>query len=691
MFIGSDVGNWLQANQGKVLALIVVVFVLFFAYALFKWILRLYRKVAQGRALIISPMSGDPRVTFTGGIVFPIVNIGEMMDISVKTIEIDRRGEDGLICQDNIRADIKVTFFVRVNKTEEDVLHVAQVIGCDRASRVETLKELFEAKFSEALKTVGKQMDFVELYQEREKFRNRIIETIGQDLSGYKLEDAAIDYLEQTPLEFMSEHNILDAQGIKKIVDLTAVERIKANEIKRNQDKIITQQNVDAREKILELERQQADAEIRQKKEIDVIRARQEAEAKIIAAEEMKRSEEARIVSEEAVEVAGENKQREVAVAAKNRERVVAVEVERVTKARDLEAIQREREVELQRIDKEKALEVERKNIQDVIRARVAVEKTVAEEEERIKDTRAFFTAEREKKVAILGAEQTAQEQLVKEIKEAEAQEISAKHIAQQEITLANAELTKAGKLSEAKMKMAEGVKAEVAAEGLAKVQVKEADANAIFSVGAAEAKSLQAKMEAKAEGTQKQGIAEATAIKEKMLAESTGLTEKAEAMKLLDGLSRDHEEFRLRLEKEKDVDLAEIDARRDIVREQAKIMAEAFKNARIDIVGGDGNFFDRFVQAVSGGKALDAFVDRSHVVQTLGHDYLEGDASMVKDVKEVLTKGNVGTEDLKNLGIAGVLAKVFTAAQKDDGTRKLLEQLMSRVKDVDAKPRKKS
>ena len=72
-----------------------------------------------------------------------------------------------------------------------------------------------------------------------------------------------------------------------------------------------------------------------------------------------------------------------------------------------------------------------------MIRARVAVEKTVAEEEERIKDTRAFFGAERTKKVAILGAEQSAQEKLVKDIKEAEAQEIAAKHIAQQEVTLA--------------------------------------------------------------------------------------------------------------------------------------------------------------------------------------------------------------------------------------------------------------
>src|SRR5690606_37440691 len=112
----------------------------------------------------------------------------EVMDISIKTIEIARHGKEGLICKDNIRADIKVTFFVRVNKTPEDVISVAQTIGTDRASDPRTLSALFDAKFSESLKTVGKQMDFVELYTLREHFRENIIKVIGDDLNGYKLE-----------------------------------------------------------------------------------------------------------------------------------------------------------------------------------------------------------------------------------------------------------------------------------------------------------------------------------------------------------------------------------------------------------------------------------------------------------------------------------------------------------------------
>ena len=162
---------------------------------------RFYRQVAQGQVLIVNTMKTEPKVSFTGAVVIPIINRAEVMDISLKTIEIDRRGKQGLICADNIRADIKVSFFVRVNKTVDSVLKVAGAVGCARASDQGTLNELFEAKFSEGLKTVGKRLNFEDLYKEREVFKDQIVQVIGKDLNGYLLEDAAIDYLEQTPLE----------------------------------------------------------------------------------------------------------------------------------------------------------------------------------------------------------------------------------------------------------------------------------------------------------------------------------------------------------------------------------------------------------------------------------------------------------------------------------------------------------
>jgi uncharacterized membrane protein YqiK len=193
---------------------------------------KFYRKVDQGQALIINKMKNEPDITTTGGIVYPVIHKMEVMDISTKRMVLDRRESSGLICRDNIRADIAITFYIRVNESKEDILRVAKQVGCSRASQPETLQELFEAKFSEALKTVGKQLEFEELFTQRDIFRDKIKEVIGQDLSGYTLEDVAIDYLEQTKIEMLDPNNILDAEGIRRITEKTAHQNVETNQLK---------------------------------------------------------------------------------------------------------------------------------------------------------------------------------------------------------------------------------------------------------------------------------------------------------------------------------------------------------------------------------------------------------------------------------------------------------------------------
>ncbi len=655
----------------------------------------LITKVEQGKALIVSNvMSGQVNVSFTGGLVIPIMQKAELMDISVKTIEIDRSGSDGLICQDNIRADIKVTFFVRVNKTEEDVIKVAQNIGCNRASDQKTLEILFAAKFSEALKTAGKQLDFVDLYTKRDEFRDQIIRVIGTDLNGYSLEDCAIDYLEQTPLTQLDQHNILDAQGIRKITELTAIEHVKTNEFQNNERKLITKQDVEAAEAILELERQKADAEAKQRREIDSVKAREEAETQKIQAEEKLKAETARIKTEEEVAIQQENMDRQVEVARKNRERVVAVETERVEKDRMLEVIDRERETELQTIAKNKEVEQEKRDIATVVRERISVEKTVAEEEEAIKRLRLVEEASRGKEATIIAAEAEAQEELVKNIKAAEAAEEAAKFKGREQLILAEAQLEAADREAKAKIRLAEGTQAESAAAGLAAVQVRERDAEAIEKLGLAEVRVKEAdaqateKMgfaearikEADAQAEEKQrliealvlkekGLAEAEGIREKLKAEAEGLAEKAESMKALDAASREHEEYRLRLETGRDIELAKVEAHRKVAEAQASLVAEGLKAANIDIVGGSDIFFDRLVGAISHGKAVDGFIDKSATGQKLLHDYLEGESSFTEDLKDVLTRPAVSSGDLRNLSLASLLHGL---AERSEGDRQV-------------------
>lgn len=719
-----------------VLSIIAIVAVIFIGIGVM--FAKFYRKVNQGQALIVNKVS-KVYVSFTGMTVVPILHRAEVMEISLKTIELARSGGDGLVCKDNLRADIKVTFFVRVNKTQEDVLRVAQSIGCVRASDQRTLEELFMAKFSEALKTVGKRFNFTQLYEERDEFKDQMIGVIGKDLNGYALEDAAIDYLEQTPLNQMDTNNILDAQGIKKITEITAREAVLTNELKQEERKKIMDKNVEADEKIFELERRRAEAQAQKGRKIAEVQARQQAEVLKVQAEERQKAEEARIHAEQLIAVQEENRQREIEVARKNRERVVAVETERVEKERQLEAITREREVELARISKEKELEVEKKEIADVIALRVSVEKNVAEEEEKIKDLRAHADANRRKDVVIINAEAEAQGSLVKSIKAAEAQESVARFQAKEQLIKATADLESSDKHAAAKIRMAEGIQAEQAAEGLAQVKVKEANANALEKEGAANAKVTLQMLNAEADGAEKKGMAaarvqeaeavaiekkgmaqanitreqllaqvkgdeeggmakarvdeaaaaaiqkrgeaEAAAIQVKLEAEAKGLAEKAQAMKALDGVGREHEEFRLNLDKVKAVELAELDTRRDVALAQAKVLSQAFATADIQIIGGDGSFFDKFINAVSVGKSLDGTVDNSDVLKQVLQPYLDGQQSLPDDIKSILQRPAVSSQTVQNLSLSAVLAKL--ASGKDSEVRSKLDQLVATAKEL--------
>lgn len=677
---------------GLFLLALIVLFALFKAF---------YIKVPQGTALIVNDMSSTPKVHFTGALVYPIIYKKEFMKISLITLEVDRRGKDGLICRDNMRADITVAFYLRVNETQQDVLKVAKAIGVDRASEKNAVNELFNAKFSEALKTVGKKIDFVALFENRQEFRDRIVEVIGNDLNGYVLEDVAIDYLEQTPKSSLDPSNILDAEGIRKITELTAAQNVITNELERNEELAMTKKNVETKEALLALARQQADAEARQAREIATIKAREEAETLKVQEEERLKAEQARLAAQEQIDIREQNRLREVEVAEQNRQRAVIIEKEKVERARALEVVSREREVELQRIEKEKALEEQRKLIANVVRERIAVEKTVAQEEERIKEVREISEAERAKQVAILDAQARAEEELVKQVKQAEADESKAKYKAVEITTLAQAELEAAGKQSEAKRKMAEGIEAERAAPGLADARVREVNAAALEKEGLAEAKVVAEKLaaeargeqekglaqariiEAQAEAKQKEGLAEAKVLEEKLGAqargeeqlggakavairevglseaevlkrryesEAEGLVKKFEALSGLSDSARAHEEFRMQLEKNFEQAMAAIEANKDIAREQADVLAAALSKAKVDIVGGGGEFFETFAKALSVGKAIEGAVGKSPVVQDvlskfLGGGVTAGKVAALKAAEAEAAEGKVGPE----------------------------------------------
>ncbi len=629
---------------------------------------RFFRKVQQGQAIVRNGVGGTT-ASFNGMWVLPVLHQAEQMDISVKRVEIERQGSEGLICKDNMRADIKVAFFVRVNKNIEDVLRVAQSIGCQRASSVDTIRTLFDAKFSEALKTVGKRFDFVQLYNERDHFKDEILKVIGTDLNGFTLDDCAIDFLEQTAIEHLDPDNILDAEGIKKITELTAAQAKLANQIQRDKERVIKQQDVQTREAVLELERQLAETEAKQQRDVESVRARETAEMMKVQEEERLKAARARIAVEEELAIANENKDRQILVAQRNKERTDAVEIERVTRDRDLEIIERERVTTLKSIEKEKSVEVERKNIQEVIKERVVLEKTVVVEQQKIKDTEAFATADREKQVALTNAEKAAQEQLIQKIKEAEAAkqaaQLAAEQVAFSQTKAAEASKQAAELHAQELLTLAEARQEASGKDASATKVLAEAEAARSAAIGLGEAQVLVAK----AEASQKQGQVDAEVAQLKLAAEADGITKKAAAMKLLENAGREHEEFKLQLEKQKAVELAQIHIQKDIAAAQAGVLGEAMKSAKIEIVGGETQFFDKITNAIGTGRALDRMVEGSRTLTDIKETFFNGDPEYFKaQVRQLVDQFGVTSDDLKNLTVATLIGRLV-GLNPDSGT----------------------
>jgi hypothetical protein len=90
--------------------------------------------------------------------------------------------------------------------------------------------------------------------------------------------------------------------------------------------------------------------------------------------------------------------------------------------------------------------------------------------------------------------------------------------------------------------------------------------------------------------------------------------------------------------------------------------------------VGGDGQFFQRFVSAVGWGKSVDGFVDKSSAAQAALRGYLDGTDSLPADLREILSRPSVNADDVQKLTISAALGTLLRNSGKGKELKALLE-----------------
>ncbi|HLH78867.1 MAG TPA: SPFH domain-containing protein [Chthonomonas sp.] len=498
-----------------------------------------YRRTTADIAFVRTGMGGS-RVVLDGGIlVIPFLH--NLLEINLQTMKlgVNPKGPNALITRDNLRANVMAQFYIRVQADTEHILNAARSLG-QHSVDAEAVEALVSEKLISALRAIASQMDLFEIHTKRDEFAERVKEHVRLDLesNGLLLESVTISELDQTDPTELSDNNVFDAQGKRKITEITAAAAVERNNLEREAERARKLKDVETRQQILELEKQQAEAEALQATEIAKIKAEKDREAQ-----------EALIAQQRALELA-------------------RIEKDRLVQEQE---IARQKAVEVARTEQE--LTVQTAQIardQQVQAATVAREKSIA-------------LAEREKEIA-LAQKEAERARAEEEALRAAAEKEKANQQVATVVQLAEAEREANKKLIAARQEIEQGrLKAQTSADVEAYMRVKQAEGDLEAAQKQAEAKQRLAEAEAQARELAARGERALQMVSVDVAREQVNVEQaKVEVERQQLQNRQEFAEAGIRLEVQK----LTIQAERDVQIEFAKALANFLANGHMTLYG---------------------------------------------------------------------------------------------------------
>lgn len=393
---------------------------------------RLYHRSSKELAFVRTGLGGQKVVMDGGAVMLPIFH--ECVNINMNTLklEVSRSGANSLITLDRLRVDVVAAFFVRVMPSVEGVANAAQTLG-QRTMHPDLLKELVEDKFVDALRAAAVSMSMIQLLDKRADFIQAVQNAVSEDLlkNGLELETVSLTRLDQTPFKYFDVQNAFDAEGLTKLTQQTQQRAMERNEIEQDTAVAIAQKNYEASQLRLNIEQEQTFATLKQQQEIATRNAQQKAEIASITAQREREAQQAKIDAERLIQEAEVEKNRAVKQMQIEADRDVQVAQIEQEKSTTLAKIEQEKNTTLANQDKSISI-AERSKAQSEAEKQANESRALAVcAEEQVKTAREVAIAEREKQIALVAAEQQAQQQAIGIRVAAEAEKDAAENRAQ--------------------------------------------------------------------------------------------------------------------------------------------------------------------------------------------------------------------------------------------------------------------
>ncbi len=395
-------------------------------------IARLYRRAEKDAAYVRTGLGGQKVILDGGSLVLPVFHSINWVNLQTLRLDVRRDNADAMITKDRMRVDIGVEFYVRVRPDASSIALAAQTLG-NRTNDAAQLRDLVEAKFVDALRSVAATMSLADLQENRSSFVQAVQTAVARDLelNGLELESASLTKLDQTDTKYFNPNNAFDAEGLTALTKITEMKKQERNLTVRNAEVAVAQQDLEARQKILEIERQKQEAALNQQRDIANKTAATRAETAQKEAEARRAEEEAKIAADQAIaqRQSAANQARETARI--NAELGIQQQKTESERTAETLAIAKRQAVEL--ADQERSIAVANQSrAQSEAKAEAEKARALATSaEESVETARQVAAAERERQTAVIAARREAEREATRITVAAEAARTAAQNHAE--------------------------------------------------------------------------------------------------------------------------------------------------------------------------------------------------------------------------------------------------------------------
>ncbi|MCJ8282886.1 MAG: SPFH domain-containing protein, partial [Rivularia sp. ALOHA_DT_140] len=403
------------------------------------------------------------------------------------SINVERTGNLAVRTQDYLRANMRVTFYVCISASEEDVKIAAARISRQGKISSEDIKEALETRADDAIRAAAKKKTLAEIDSDKLGFAEEVLNLTQQDLKkvGLTLNNIAISEIEES--DTYDTNNFFDAQGVRLRTETIQRSIQQKREVELTTQVAIEQKELDAQKLSLQIAQEKETAELEQKLQVQALTAQREREIQEAKDKEAAATLRSKILQDKSVEeeeirkklsVQQSQIEADIALEARNKQLKIAqteqkqeAEVAEITRQQTVQSNKLQAQVQIAESEKIARLAQEDLAISIANKKKdtFLAEAEQVQAQEAVKTASETEKAERNKSLSLIAAEQQAQERDVSERKVIEIDAFRRRKQAEIAQEAAELEAESISNLAQAErdksLAEAEGIQAKISAE----------------------------------------------------------------------------------------------------------------------------------------------------------------------------------------------------------------------------------